>query len=135
MLKIEHENLREYEKCAEVLPLKLKFCLNLILLKIEQVMWRHGRLKCKSKRKMSLWHEHVSRTTSNMYQNSTKNWQISLISLEISYLCQRLWTHILTSVLTQLNMNLDSEKNLALLNSIVQNKLTLTIKNGYPRGN
>ena len=37
------------------------------------------------------------------------------------YLCWRLWSHILTSVLTQLKMNLCSLKNLALYNFSMSN--------------
>ena len=45
MLQAENVNLIEYETCPNALPLKLKCCLNLILIKTEQILSRHGRSK------------------------------------------------------------------------------------------
>ena len=48
MLKTKNWNQIEYGKCAKVLPVKLKCCLNLILTEIEAGPVKSWQTKCKS---------------------------------------------------------------------------------------
>ena len=91
--------------------------------KMEQVLWRHGRLKCKYKKEMGKIITRIKSGAWTYEQNNMyyvpKQYQkledISDFTGNFLYLCQRFWSHILQLVFTQLNMNLNSQKNLTLL--------------------
>ena len=91
--------------------------------KMEQVLWRHGRLKCKYKKEMG---KIITRIKSGAWTYKQNNMyyvpkqyenlaEISDFTGNVLYLCQRFWSDILQLVFTQLNMNLNSQKNLTLL--------------------
>ena len=109
----------ENKKWVKVLPLKLNCCLDLIILKMKQVIWRHWQVKCKSEKDlkqnkvcgMNMWAEQHLLCTKIV----RKLTDISNFTGNFPYLCQRFLSHTLISVLKKLNMILNSQKNLAVL--------------------